>query len=815
MLQRGLAWLLLLSQAALTVYALLADQLFAQPVWTPEGLHHLALYLAVFAAFSAAVLLLAARWYSALLTLVGLAYSCYFVGPRPVLAVLYLLLSAFCTGRLILRKIVQPTSTTHILTLLTGFAVYLVWFLVMVRFPIHYAWFYWIALAVPVLAALRLGRFPILTAPRGPDGFAHSWPLALLWMPLLANWLLALKPEVSPDGLAQHLVFAAHLAVNHHWAFKVEQFTWAVSPVGAESLFGLAYILGGESAARLLNFALLAALCWMLYERLHRRVPAWIAGCLAGSLAAMSLTQMVTGSLGVENWVAAFLLGAVLLLRLHKREQHRVYARCCALLAGAACACHVSGFAFLIPFFIPFASMTPPGTWMPCLCLALAVAVFPYLEALLHTGNPVFPYFNEFLRAQPLDSPVPIGSALFHQPLSWRVLYDMTFHSRRFTPGFDGSFGFSLFLLLPAAVVGAKRRWPRTGFVLLWMVLAGPVVILLIAPQLRNIYAVAPLAMLLIGIAIGSYRLHGAGLTRLFGFLALAAYGLGFAFFPAAGGLHNDFIFDPRQARADTARYLAAHAPERPLVDTLRALHPSTAVAFLESANIGDYAGRVFTNSWRTPGFPRRLYESSNAAALIALSADPKFNLGYFISYRETPFRHLTVVPSREFLERYTQLVQSFGDAELRRWIQRQGGEAAPEQAWAGPGRHDDLDSAVHFEGQWARLIDQPRTFRNTLVHTNDKAALAEIHFDGRAVRLIYTAAANRCLAVAGFRGSYQAPLEFDEFSPHTQWQALSAPFIAPAPGRNILSLRIASPEAALRSSAGACHMDLDGFIVE
>ena len=517
MLQRGLAWLLLLSQAALTVYALLADQLFAQPVWTPEGLHHLALYLAVFAAFSAAVLLLAARWYSALLTLVGLAYSCYFVGPRPVLAVLYLLLSAFCTGRLILRKIVQPTSTTHILTLLTGFAVYLVWFLVMVRFPIHYAWFYWIALAVPVLASLRLGRFPILTAPRGPDGFAHSWPLALLWMPLLANWLLALKPEVSPDGLAQHLVFAAHLAVNHHWAFKVEQFTWAVFPVGAESLFGLAYILGGESAARLLNFALLAALCWMLYERLHRRVPAWIAGCLAGSLAAMSLTQMVTGSLGVENWVAAFLLGAVLLLRLHKREQHRVYARCCALLAGAACACHVSGFAFLIPFFIPFASMTPPGTWMPCLCLALAVAVFPYLEALLHTGNPVFPYFNEFFRSQAFDSPVRLQRlTLFHQPLSLRVLYDMTFHSRRFTPGFDGSFGIASFLLLPAAVVGAKRRWPRTGFVLLWMVLAGPVVILLIAPQLRNIYAVVPLAILLIGIAIGSYRLHGAGLARAF-----------------------------------------------------------------------------------------------------------------------------------------------------------------------------------------------------------------------------------------------------------------------------------------------------------
>jgi hypothetical protein len=813
MLQRGLAWLILLLHSALAVYALIANNPFAQPVWTPDGLHHLALYLAVFAGFSVVVLLIGPRWYSALFTLVGLAYSCYFAGPRPVLVVLYLLLSAYCTGRLILRQVAKPTSTTHILTMLTGFSLYLIWFLLTLSFPVHFTWFYWIVLALPILLVLRLGLFPPLASPRGSSEFARAWPLALLWMPLLANWLLALKPEVSPEGLAQHLVFAAHLAVKHVWAFDMDQFAWAVLPTGAESLFGLAYMLGGESAARLLNFSLLAALSWMLYERLHRRVPAWMAGCLAGSLAAMPLTPMVTASLGVENWVAAFLLGAVLLLRLHKREQHRVFARCAALLAGAACACHVSGFAFVIPFFIAFASMTAPGTWMPCAFLALLIASCPYVEAFLHTGNPVFPYFNNLFRSEALDSRTAFSASPFHQPLSWRVLYDMTFHSRRFTSGFDGAFGFSMFLLLPAAVAGARRRWPRTGFVLLWMVLAGPVVILLLAPELRNLYAAVPLSILLIGIAIGSYRLHGLPLARAFGWLALAAYGLGFALFPAADGLHRDFIFDPRSARAEIDPYLAVHAPERPLVATLRALQPRTAVAFLESANVGDYAGRVFTNSWRSPDFPRRLYESSNPAALNALSSDPKLDLGYFISYRETPTRHLTVVPSREFLDRYTQLVQSFGDAELRRWIRPQPGLTAPEQAWAGPGRHDDLDAAIHYEGQWARLIDQPHTYLNTLVHTADKSAWAEIRFDGRAIRLIYTAAANRCLAAVSF--NYQPSQEFDEFSQHTQWQAVSAPFVPPTPGRNVLSLGIAKPEAAFTRIAGACHLDLDGFIVE
>jgi hypothetical protein len=813
MLQRALAWLILLAHAALAVYALIAFKPFAQPVWTPAGLERLAFYLSLFAALSGAVLLLRARWYSAVFTFVGLAYSCYAAGPLAVFAVLYLLLSAYCAGRLILRKVDRPSSTTNILTLLTGFCIYLVWFLLTLRFPIHYAWFYWIALALPVVLAFRSGVFPPLAVPRGSDEFGRSWPLALLWMPLLANWLLALKPEVSPEGLARHLVFAAHLATQHLWTFDVTQFTWAVFPTGGESLFGLAYLLGGESAARLLNFSLLAALCWMLYERLHRRVPAWIAGGLAGGLAAMPLTPMVTASLGVENWVAVFLLGAVLLLRLHKREQHRVYAWCSAALAGGACACHVSGFAFLLPFFIAFASMTLPGTWMPCALLALAIAGFPYLEALWHTGNPVFPYFNNFFRSEAFDSQAAFSDSPFHQPLSFRVLYDMTFHSRRFSEGFDGAFGYTLFLLLPAAVAGAKRRWPRTGFVLLWMVLAGAPVVLLAAPELRLLYPAVPLSILLIGIAIGSYRLHGAGLARAFGWLALAAYGLGFALFPAAGGLHRDFIFDPRFLRASVAGYLIDHAPERPLVQTLRARHPSTAVAFLESANVGDYAGRVFTNSWRTPDFSRRLYESSNVSGLNALSADQMFNLGYFISYRETPTRHLTVVPSREFLDRYTQLVQSFGDAELRRWIRPQPGVTPPEQVWAGPGPHDDLDPAIHFEGQWARLVDLPRSFRNTLVHTSDLTARAEIRFEGRAIRLVYTAAANRCRCVVNF--NYLSPRDFDEYSEHTQWQAVSPRFEAPEPGRNVLVLNIASAGAALSSAAGACHLDLDGFIVE
>jgi hypothetical protein len=354
----------------------------------------------------------------------------------------------------------------------------------------------------------------------------------------------------------------------------------------------------------------------------------------------------------MENWVAAYQLGAVLMLRLHKKERRSIYAWISAALAGAACACSLSGFVFLVPFYVAFASMTRPGAWIPGALVALSIGLFPYAEAMLRTANPIFPYFNNFFRSQFYETLTAFRDSPFHEKLSFSTLYDLTFHSRRFSCRSDGAFGYTLFLLLPVAIAGVKRRWPRTGFVLLWTVPAAALVILLVAPELRNLYPLMPLSILLIGISIGSYRVHGYGLGRTLGWFALAAYGLNFALFPAAGALHRDFVFEPLFSRGSVNAYVALHAPERRLIETLKQHKPATAVAVLESANIGEYAGRVFTNSWRTPGFSQRLYESSNADSLDLLAGELK--LGYFVALKETETQHLTVVPSREFLDRYT-----------------------------------------------------------------------------------------------------------------------------------------------------------------
>ena len=69
---------------------------------------------------------------------------------------------------------------------------------------------------------------------------------------------MALKPEIGTDGLAMHLAIPMNIAANHRMTFEPARFLWAVMPMGADWAYSIVYLLGGEYAAHLLNFAMLA-----------------------------------------------------------------------------------------------------------------------------------------------------------------------------------------------------------------------------------------------------------------------------------------------------------------------------------------------------------------------------------------------------------------------------------------------------------------------------------------------------------------------------------------------------------------------------
>ncbi len=178
--------------------------------------------------------------------------------------------------------------------------------------------------------------------------------MALLVFVVGMHWLVALKPETGADGLAMHLAIPANMAAHHQMTYGPERFLWSVMPMGADWAFSITYLLGGESAPRLLNFAMLLVVLALLYEMVRRWLPRGMALLLLAAFAATPLVQLVTGSLFVENVLTALLLGALAALWRYADTGEARFFVVAALLGGTAMGVKLAAMAMLA-MMIPFA----------------------------------------------------------------------------------------------------------------------------------------------------------------------------------------------------------------------------------------------------------------------------------------------------------------------------------------------------------------------------------------------------------------------------------------------------------------------------
>lgn len=776
--RRNLMRVLLGLGAAACLHGIAANRLYAQPVWEPAGLHRFLGFAAGYAAAAAMLVWRAPRWFPATLGAAAFLYAALTVGPLAPAALFYCGLACYATGSIWLRG--KPALAT-----LLGLAVWICVVMLTSGLPVHYRALYWLLPLAPIGYALRRDGLPRLQLASDRQRRELA-AVAIALFPLTCHWLVALKPEVSSDGLAMHAVIASRLAAAHAWPFDVNEFAWAVMPMGGDWAWSIAWQLGGESCARLLNVAVLALMAWILMEQLNNRIPRWAASLLIAAFLATPLAQHVTGSLFVENVVAALLLGAVLLLRRH-------FLACC-FLCGMAAASKFGALAYVVPLLAAAVFLVKPRLLAAGWALTTAAGCVPYANAWLRTGNPFFPFFNAFFRSPlyPLEN---FRDARFETPLQWSTPYDLTFHSSRFIEGQDGSAGFLFFLLLPLCLAGWRWRVSRTGTVVLWVGLAGCVLTLLGQSNLRYLYPALPLFTLAAGIFIREAKLLGTA--------AAFALVLNLSLLPAAGWYHKGFYtnqaFQPEVVNA----YLERSAPERRLVEWLNFHAPGSRVAWLQGNAMGDFRGRAFTDSWHSDFFVRRLRAAESAEDLARLARELK--LDYVIAPAPSSPRVMSYVYTREFCDRFGDPVLAFGGVELSRL--RASGKAPEALPHAPPGRYDDITPFTRFTGPWTRDLQFQQAFQGTLVYSRDPRAAVSIRFRGTAVRLRYTAAANRCKGQIQLDGADAG--ELNQFSSETRWQAESGLFRAAGAGDHTLTLRFAP------SAQRGCYVDLDGFVVE
>jgi hypothetical protein len=607
------------------------------------------------------------------------------------------------------------------------------------------------------------------------------------------------------------------IAEHGRFAFDFRQYAWAVMPMGGDFAFTAAYLMGGEAAARLLNFAVFVVIVAMVYRVSQRFVPEPMAALVAALFASTPLAELVSGSLFVENVWAVFIAGAALALM----ESDLVVT---GLLLGAAFSTKLGTSAYLVPALV-IGAMKVKGRRRAALAgvaLLVVLAAPPYLNAWWKTGNPVFPFENQIFHSPDFDQTVPLADTRYQFGARWNALYTMTFRSSEHVEGQDGALGFQYFLLLPALLVLWNRRAPGT---LIAFALAGAAISFVSLPNIRYLYPALPL--LSIGFAWMIAEVCGAGslagepasieserkpvsiparrlesrphVALMTGVAALIA--LNMYFLVSAGWYQKDFaIF----TRAQWDDYMKSAAPQRELVDVLNRTAPGEPVAFVRGGVIAGLHARGYSDSWHSYRFWRRMIESEEPAQVAQEFRD--YGIKYVITPMpvDSPFEII-----RRFVAEWTAPSgASRGNFELRR-VMTLPLSKRPDLEPAGTGTYDDRDPRIDYTGAWLHDRQFKQALSGSITYSNVPGDSFKLLFMGTEVAYVYTKAMNRGIAEVRIDGEKRAAV--DEYAQSIEWSQRTV-FSGLARGSHRIEVRVGGDR---NPGSGGVFVDLDAFVVK
>ncbi len=271
-----------------------------------------------------------------------------------------------------------------------------------------------------------------------------SAALALVLAPVVTATLwLALAPASAHDALVYHLNLPRHYADIHRIA-PLPLNVYGNMPHNLEVLTTLSYILGGEPAARMMDFVMRLAVSAGVFVLARRFVPA------SGSLLAVLLfllnpiTTTARTAGNIDMGMALFFLLAVVCVFEANDAHNRRFLMPASLLAGYLMGCKYTGIfpaLSILAFMILLLRPRPLKRWALVVGL-MGLPVVPWLvKNLLVTGNPFYPLFASVFESREWSAA--LGARLVH----WQRSMGM-------------GRGFGDYLLIPwnAAVEGQMGR---------------------------------------------------------------------------------------------------------------------------------------------------------------------------------------------------------------------------------------------------------------------------------------------------------------------------------------------------------------------
>ena len=644
-----LRWAVVLAAVSICAVGAVRTGIFKQSIWNPVGEQRFLLYSAFFAAVALLIFFVRREALLPSIAAAMLLDAAVLTGVQPVLALLFFTLACYGIGLPLLRTLrLDAPGRSRSLSLdmfalvagagIWGFVVSLAAFT-----PWNSAAVHGLVLSIPAIAAARdiwiRVRMALRTPGSGPQTAAGYWAMALLLYVLGAQFLMSLKPEVSADGIAVHLVVPMHMAAHHSWHFDVAQISWAVMPMTAEWCFTTLYLLGGEFAAKLLPFVFLVISCVLIVLLCRRLASRPVALLIAAVYAATPVVQLITGAMFTDALMAAFLLAAAVLIVHWTDWRDPAVLPLAGILLGAAMATKVVALSFVAPclawvFFSCFRwkssiDRKSLAALLRAAVLCAVIAAPPYATAWVKTGNPVFPYFNDVFRSPHYDVNPHWEDDRWRTQFSWHALFDVTFRSSKFLESQNGALGLSWILLILLLFTAPRSMFTRPMIAALGI---GVFFFLFTWSRASYIrYLVPAFPLMLFGFAgyLHALRREQSILYRTVIGATVVTILSGVFLLPSSGYWHKDFCLSPLRFNSEAAEYIEQNAPARVMVDYLNRMAPGEPAAFF-SNGIAGLLGRPYTSGSHTFEFFRLCEAAGSAEAVKKLMAT--HSIRYFVT---------------------------------------------------------------------------------------------------------------------------------------------------------------------------------------
>ena len=568
----------------------------------------------------------------------------------PLFVVLWFVLSAVLLGRWLLRA-VGAKGCHGIAYFLVGAGVYGFIVGLLAHWPINYPIPYAVILALPLVLGRRiLLRGATLGKRRLKRSRQANWLDAAIAAVLLLHFVVALMPELGFDALWMHLFVPSQMANRHKWGFDVTTYVWAVTPMLGDWIFSIGYLIGGETASRLINTSFILVLVWQT-----RELALWMGSSQYGARWTMliflttPLTFAVSTTMFIEPiWAGFVLVGTFAILKAcFASRRSNTNLKLAGILLGCALAAKAVTFTILPTLFIIFIFRYRTWLqrrWVPASIISmvafLTFGAVPYTRAWLITGNPVFPFFNGIFHS-PFWHQQNFTQPAFGTGVTWDLLYQVTFHTEKYAEAIAGAAGFQwLLLLLPTvALVFASRQW--RGAIVLFVGVVSIVLAFRSTAYIRYVFPAAGMLIAVLGLLMTFGEKKGGFVKHGLTLVAACVVFLNLWFLNATS-FYYDFPWQTLLSEDHRREYLTQQLPLRNAVEFVNGINVdrSPVAVIGESRAAGLLADPLYDN-WtnftfepailavKTEADAKQLFNERNVTYAILNTTSPQANHPY------------------------------------------------------------------------------------------------------------------------------------------------------------------------------------------